>query len=89
MGLLNMDELRQIRSKDTITEKSDANVQPQHLQSLSEKFPVSLPRIGCDFHRNEQPNTDLCDRQAARLICIEAEHDVDCTGIEEHLQIIL
>lgn len=56
------------------------------MQSLSEKFPVVPPRIASFIGTSNRTDLLRDPTGSRRFICIEVEHDIDCTEIE-HSQI--
>lgn len=86
MGLLNMDEFDKYGAQKMPLLKNLMQMSNLNICKAYQKNFRSLPRIASFIGTSNRTDL-LCDPTGSRrFICIEAEHDIDCTGIE-HSQI--
>ena len=86
MGLLNMDEFDKFGAQKMPLLKNLMQMSSLNICKAYQKNFRSLPRIASFIGTSNRTDL-LCDPTGSRrFICIEAEHDIDCTGIE-HSQI--
>ena len=82
MGLLNMDEFDKYGAQKMPLLKNLMQMSNLNICKAYQKNFRSLPRIASFIGTSNRTDL-LCDPTGSRrFICIEAEHDIDCTGIE-------
>lgn len=86
MGLLNMDEFDKYGPQKMPLLKNLMQMSRLNICKAYQKNFRSLPRIASFIGTSNRADL-LCDPTGSRrFICVEAEHDIDCTDIE-HTQI--
>ena len=86
MGLLNMDEFDKFGALKMPLLKNLMQMSSLNICKAYQKNFRALPRIASFIGTSNRTDL-LCDPTGSRrFICIEAEHDIDCSGIE-HAQI--
>jgi predicted P-loop ATPase len=86
MGLLNMDEFDKYGEQKMPLLKNLMQMSSLNICKAYQKNFRSLPRIASFIGTSNRTDLLRDPTGSRRFICIEAEHDIDCTGIE-HAQI--
>lgn len=86
MGLLNMDEFDKYGPQKMPLLKNLMQMSSLNICKAYQKNFRSLPRIASFIGTSNRTDLLSDPTGSRRFICIEAEHDIDCTGIE-HTQI--